>query len=189
MGKYLNSITGNSGTGGSGGGGESKKVVSSIIGGGGSGGTNGSAPNQTDSAIEISSLSQLSSGSGGGNVTEYQKQVELTHNKLPKDDSQLKHIFRKSKKGGHLLDTPENRKLILELANNPKHYIGVDSIGRHWYAHNLADGSQLWAFVINGKIGNAGKNSEPFPWNEKTGFYRNIEETPEWRGGKKNKEK
>ena len=132
MGKYLSSITGNSGTGGSGGGGGgSRKVGSSIIGGGGSGGTNGSTMNQTDSTIEISSLSQLSSGSGDGNVTEYQKQVELTHNKLPKDDSQLKHIFRKSKKVRHLLDTPENRKLILELANNPKHYIGVDSIGSH----------------------------------------------------------
>ena len=34
---------------------------------------------------------------------------------LPKDESQLKHIF--TNKPGHLKDTPENRKLLVKLAN------------------------------------------------------------------------
>ena len=46
---------------------------------------------------------------------------------LPKDESQLKHIFRD--KPGHLKDTPQNRKLLVKLANNKNKYVGKDKYG------------------------------------------------------------
>lgn len=153
------------------------------IGGGGSGVSNGSTPNQNDSAIGISSLSELSSGSGGSNVTEYQKKIESTQNSYIENESKYKHIFRDE--DGHIPDTPENRKLILELANTPNHYIGKDARGIDWYAHILPDGSQLWVRIWNGKIDNAGRNSVPAEWDDETGLYRNIHKTDESRNQKK----
>ena len=64
-------------------------------------------------------------GKGGG--TSNQTVNSLT-NKLPTNDSQIKHIFRPTE--GHLSDTPENRKLIETTANNPENY-KVDILPTH----------------------------------------------------------
>lgn len=63
--------------------------------------------------------------------------------RLPKGDSQLMHIFRKAR--GHLEDSPENRRLLVELANDEKYHAGKDSRGNDWHYKNLEDGTQLWA--------------------------------------------
>lgn len=89
-------------------------------------------------------------------------------NLMPKNDSQIKHLFRK--KEGHLQDTPENRALLLRVANDPKNYIGTDANGVRWYAELLADGRQVWVSVRNGIIQNGGINSQLHPWDPITGL-------------------
>ncbi len=91
--------------------------------------------------------------------------------RLPSDDSQLKHIFRRAR--GHLEDTPENRQLLLNLANDEKHHIGKDSYGNDWHYKQLEDGSQLWVSSRNGIIQEGGLNSPPRPWDERTGLNNN----------------
>lgn len=89
-------------------------------------------------------------------------------NSMPKNDSQIKHLFRK--KEGHLQDTPENRALLLRVANDPKNYLGTDVKGARWYAEIQGDGSQVWARVWNGTIFNGGVNLPPRPWEPITGL-------------------
>ena len=62
--------------------------------------------------------------------------------KLPPNDSQLKHIFEE--RDGHLPDTPENRKLLEELANNRDRYRGKDKYGNDWNIRLNDDGTQDW---------------------------------------------
>ena len=83
------------------------------------------------------------------------------------------HIFKN--KTGHLLDTPENRRLLLELASDLKNYFEhPDSRGNMWCEKILDDGTQLWAEVRNGKIRNGGLNISPKKWDPVTGLARNI---------------
>ena len=44
--------------------------------------------------------------------------------KLPQNDAQIKHIFEERE--GHLADTPENRELLINLANDSNAYMGKD---------------------------------------------------------------
>lgn len=94
------------------------------------------------------------------------------NNKLPKDDSQLKHIFRKAR--GHLEDSPQNRQKVLDLANDSKCFGGKDSRGLDWYYRILEDGSQLWVTTRNGIIQDGGLNNPPHMWDERTGLSYNI---------------
>lgn len=68
--------------------------------------------------------------------------------KLPKDDAQIKHIFRNEE--GHLPDTAENRKLFVELANNKSAHAGKDCRGNDWHIIINEDGSQTWVISRNG---------------------------------------
>ena len=88
--------------------------------------------------------------------------------KLPENDSQLKHIFRKSR--GHISDTPENRSLLESLANDEAAFKGVDVDGLRWYAKDLGDGRQAWVRVCDGVISNGGINNPPRNWTEGYGF-------------------
>ena len=98
-------------------------------------------------------------GSGGGNQS------------LPKNDSQLKHIF--SGKNGHLSDTPANRKLLSDLANDHSKFIGKDKYGNSWNAETNSDGTQNWVRYQNGTINEGGQNASPRPWNSETGLNNN----------------
>ena len=92
--------------------------------------------------------------------------------KLPKNDAQLKHIFRDEE--GHLKDTSENRKMLLDLANDTRYHIGKDSEnGLDWHAKTNEDGTQIWVTSLNGEIQNGGINNQPIDWNEETGFNYN----------------
>lgn len=97
---------------------------------------------------------------------------------LPKDDAQLKHIFRKAI--GLLSDTAENRKLLQELANDKSCHIGKDSRGLDWHVRMNEDGSPVWVSSRNGVIQNGGVNNPPHKWDEMTGLSRNL-----FRGRKK----
>lgn len=102
----------------------------------------------------------------------YKEAVKESLNKLPPNDSQLKHIFRNAE--GHLPDTPENRSLVTAVSNNPECYMGVDKYGNSWYAKMQSDGTQIWVQLRKGIIQNAGKNATPHIWDSETGFSRNI---------------
>ena len=92
-------------------------------------------------------------------------------NQLPKNDSQLKHIFRKAK--GHLCDTPKNRKTIIDLVNDESNYKGTDKDGCKWYVKTAKNGGQYWAKVKNGIVSNAGYNRSPIEWDDETGLFKN----------------
>ncbi len=88
--------------------------------------------------------------------------------RFPKNDSQIKHIFRK--KDNHFQDTPENRALLKQLANDESKYIGTDENGNRWYAQVNPDGSQLWVTVRNDIIQNGGLNPTQHTWDDETGL-------------------
>ena len=100
--------------------------------------------------------------------------------KLPKNDSQLKHIFRDE--DGHLKDTPENRKMLLDLANDDKYHMGKDMYGNEWHIRINEDGSQDYTREMHQIINEGGKNRIPRPWDEMTGLNRNParEERKKW---------
>ena len=91
--------------------------------------------------------------------------------KLPKNDSQLKHIFRDEE--GHLKDTPENRKMLLDLANNNKYHMGKDMYGNEWHIRINEDGSQDYTREMRQVINEGGKNEIPRSWDEMTGLNHN----------------
>ena len=91
---------------------------------------------------------------------------------LPDNDAQLKHIFRKE--AGHLPDTPENRKLLLDLANDSSAHVGKDLRGLDWNSRINEDGSQLWVSSKDGVIQNGGINNPFHPWDKTTGFSKNV---------------
>lgn len=84
------------------------------------------------------------------------------------DSKRTKHIFRD--KEGHLPDTPENRKLLEGVADNPKTTLGNDKFGNTWSAQKRSDGTQVWTQTRNGKIINGGVNSTPRSFDPNTGL-------------------
>jgi hypothetical protein len=79
--------------------------------------------------------------------------------RLPKGESQIKHIF--AKRRGHIEDTAENRKLLIDTAANEANCIGTKPNGNRWYAKELDNGTQAWVEVLNGIIQNGGVNNTP----------------------------
>ena len=90
---------------------------------------------------------------------------------LPKNKSQLDHIFRNA--SGHLPDTPENRKLLSDLANDESKYRGNDKWGNSWNIRENADGTQDWTRHQNGVINEGGRNLTPINWDPETGLNHN----------------
>lgn len=90
---------------------------------------------------------------------------------LPKDKSQLSHIF--GDRPGHLPDTPGNRKKLTDLANDKNKFVGSDRYGNSWNVENNSDGSQTWVRHKNGTINEGGQNKTPRPWNDETGLNNN----------------
>lgn len=87
---------------------------------------------------------------------------------LPAGIAQIAHIF--GNRPGHIPDTPENRRLLENIANSSANRVGTDSYGNDWYSHINPDGSQTWVQVRNGTIQNGGINTVPRTWNPQTGF-------------------
>ena len=108
---------------------------------------------------------------GGFGNTRGKREQSLEKQSLPKNDSQLRHIF--SGKEGHLSDTPKNRKLLLRLANDSSKFVGVDKYGNSWNIETNNDGSQNWVRYQNGTINEGGQNATPRVWNNETGLNHN----------------
>jgi len=88
----------------------------------------------------------------------------------------ITHIFTNEE--GHLIDTPENRKLLLDMALKAKNYVGqtiVQQTGtiKLWYGKILPDGRQLWVWTKDGLIRDGGINKIPRPFDPDTGFCLN----------------
>lgn len=98
---------------------------------------------------------------------------------MPSSIAQVKHIFRKAP--GHLLETDENKRLILSVANDPVCYIGTDSKNKKWYAKTLSDGSQIWVSVYNAIISDAGLNNSPRRFDTDSGLNNNPKNNNSWR--------
>ena len=86
---------------------------------------------------------------------------------------QDKHIFKNEP--GHIPDTPENRKLIIDTVLDKKNYVEQCKRGTYWYEKILPDGKQVWVAVRDDTIiRNAGINEIPRIFDKETGFLRNI---------------
>ena len=108
---------------------------------------------------------------GGFGNTKGNKNNNSGSVQLPKNQAQLKHIFRESK--GHLKDTILNHKLLVTLANNKKYYRGTDKYGNKWNIKIEKNGKQLWVRYKNGKINEGGRNEKILPWDSETGLNHN----------------
>jgi RHS repeat-associated protein len=71
---------------------------------------------------------------------------------------------------GHVPDTPENRRLLREVASDPANTRGVDEWGNEWSSKILDDGRQVWTQKRDGEIQNGGINDTPRDWNPRSGF-------------------
>ena len=78
--------------------------------------------------------------------------------RLPKNESQIRHIFRDDK--GHLMDNIQNRNLLISLSKDKDAFLGIDNRGNEWYAKKIGT-KQLWVVVRNGIIQNGGLNDKP----------------------------
>lgn len=96
--------------------------------------------------------------------------------RLPNDDEDEIKIFEKNAehmfcdREGHMKDTLENRKLLLDLVNDKQNFLGRDQHGNACYGKNLPNGKQVWASVWNKTIRNGGLNKVPHTFNSKTGL-------------------
>jgi hypothetical protein len=77
---------------------------------------------------------------------------------FPTQSSQLGHIF--SDRSGHLVDTAENRELLIETVVQ-EYFIKTDQYGVDWYSRLLDNGMEVWISVRNGIIQNGGINIFP----------------------------
>ena len=91
-------------------------------------------------------------------------------NKIPNNDSTTGHIFRDAE--GHIPDTPENRALLEDVANDSANFRGTDKYGNEWYTKIQNDGSQVWVESRNGSIFEGGINNTPKTWSPETGLKK-----------------
>jgi filamentous hemagglutinin len=84
------------------------------------------------------------------------------------DSARAGHMFRDSE--GHLADTPANRTLLEQVANDPGAVAGTDKYGTVWSSAIQPDGTQVWVGVRSGKVSYGGVNQIPKEFNSQTGF-------------------
>ena len=88
--------------------------------------------------------------------------------KISEDDAP--HMF--ANRSGHLIDTPANRKLLIDLVSNKNNFLGLDKHLNEWYGKIMEDGRQLWAIVRAFIIRNGGINDVPRAFNPGTGLCK-----------------
>lgn len=107
----------------------------------------------------------------------------LVHNQgckktIPND--KLSHIFRK-KEGHFSQETNYGKRLLTEIANNEKYYLGLDQHGNGWYAKITRNGKQIWVRTKGNHITDGGINKVPKKYNPRTGLCKDIvKKRKEW---------
>lgn len=122
--------------------------------------------------------SDLYTGTYGDNPDNIPEELKGTV-RLPKNDSQIKHILREDE--GHLPDTPENRRLLVEWANDRSMHVGKDNRGVDWHASLNKDGTQNWVSHRDGVISDGGVNKIPRVFDQETGLKHNARFDNSWR--------
>uniref|UniRef100_UPI000691F5F9 hypothetical protein n=1 Tax=Campylobacter sputorum TaxID=206 RepID=UPI000691F5F9 len=92
-------------------------------------------------------------------------------------DNKAKKIF--GTREGHIIDTPQNRELLINVANDTKLVLGKDKFGNTWSGKLLDNGEQVWTQTRNGQIINGGINKTPKNFNSETGLSSPIR--PNWK--------
>jgi len=118
--------------------------------------------------VVIEELGWLGIGSIGGRVLGGLTRFFGVGSRVAISEGRLGHIFRDAE--GHLLDTPANRALLVDVANNRAARLGKDRFGNIWNAATREDGTQAWVQIRNGQIVNGGVNSTPRTFNPHTGL-------------------
>lgn len=108
---------------------------------------------------------------GFGHTQGAKDQDSNVRQSLPKNEAQIKHIF--SGEEGHFSDTPKNRKILLDLANNESRFIGKDKYGNSWNVEINNEGKQNWVRYQNGVINEGGQNVTHRKWDAEPGFNNN----------------
>jgi hypothetical protein len=78
---------------------------------------------------------------------------------VPFLESALTHVFR-DKLGHFAMDTAEARELIQTTAIED-HFVGLKESGTRVYQQVLETGAQIWVYVYDGTIRDAGQNETP----------------------------
>lgn len=89
---------------------------------------------------------------------------------FPTSESEPRHIFREAE--GHVQDTAENRRLLLDVANDEAVRLESDQYGNVWSAKTLPNGRQAWTQARGEKIVNAGINVVQRDFNLLTGLKK-----------------
>ncbi len=81
--------------------------------------------------------------------------------------------------GDYIPDTPENRKLLIDIAHDLSTRQGIDKHGNAWHSKIRDDGSQVWVQVRENKIRNGGINNLSKIWDLQTGYSAPNKSTKE----------
>ncbi|WP_200934343.1 hemagglutinin repeat-containing protein, partial [Variovorax sp. Root318D1] len=129
----------------------------------GGGGGDGTGPTGGNGADTYGTPPNGASPPPDGDKNQNEKQI---------DERNARHIFREA--DGHLRDTPTNRQLLEDVANNPRNDLGTDKWGNSWHASLDSNGNQVWVQSRGGRIINGGINNPPRTMDPNTGLSSPI---------------
>ena len=116
-----------------------------------------------------SKSAHFGSGSGGPSKREGGSKFKLNIQqfaKMPKQRAQVMHIM--AKREGHMIDTPENRRILEKISDDKRNYIRSDPRGFNVYS-KVINGKEYWVHERNGIIQNGGVNTKEFYYYKKGG--------------------
>ena len=116
-----------------------------------------------------SKSAHFGSGSGGPSKREGGSKFKLNIQqfaKMPKQRAQVMHIM--AKREGHMIDTPENRRILEKISDDKRNYIRSDPRGFNVYS-KVINGKEYWVHERNGIIQNGGVNTKEFYYHKKGG--------------------
>jgi hypothetical protein len=112
---------------------------------------------------------QLTGGPGGKPGSDKEPDEDKDQEPIITENS-ASHMFKNEE--GHLPDTLENRKLLIETSSDSNNFLGADKYGNKWFGKILSNGKQAWTSVRGNHIRNGGLNEVPQSYNLITGLCK-----------------